>query len=201
MAENTRKLTRCERCLLLDKLCICSLVRPVCSRVPITLVLQWSEYWRPSNTGRLVAFTVRNCKLLLRGTPGITPNNDLGIAPTETPVLLFPGRGVEILNPAHLSRGLRLIVPDGTWREAGKIARRLQSKQMMRRVQLPDGIRSRYRLRKNPRSGGVSTLEAIAYACLILGDTEASDHLLGLFEIFVERLLSLRPPIRLVSNA
>ncbi|MBI1860692.1 MAG: DTW domain-containing protein [Deltaproteobacteria bacterium] len=189
---------RCSRCLLLSTLCLCSQLPSLRSRVRLSLMVQWSEYWRLSNSGRLAGLCLPKTQLLMRGKPGGTPLEDHTPNSDENCLLLFPGPGVEVLSPGLLDdRPTRLYVPDGTWREASKIARKTNFLRGMRRAQLPLGMSSRYRLRKAPRAGGVSTIEAIAEALAILGEAENADRLIEVLTLLVNCLGKRRPSMRL----
>ena len=196
--ENAEELRpRCSRCLLFPNLCICRSLPRLTSRFRFTLLLQWSEYWRLSNSGRLASLCLPNSQILVRGWPGREPLDHHRPDPDENNLLLFPGPGVEVLSPAALDeRRTRIFVPDGTWREASKIARKTTFLRGMRRVQLPEGSSSRYRLRKAPRPGGVSTIEAIAAALGLLGERENEAQLVTLLTLFAERLSAIKPAIR-----
>jgi DTW domain-containing protein YfiP len=85
-----------------------------------------------------------------------------------------------------------LIVPDGNWNQAQRMARRDPDARGALHVTLPAGEPSRYQLRRNPREGTLSTLEAIARALALLEGPGLEEPLLDLFDTFVTRSLSLR---------
>jgi DTW domain-containing protein YfiP len=88
-----------------------------------------------------------------------------------------------------------LIVPDGTWRQAHKMRRRLPGLAAIPCVILPEAGRTEYRLRSEHHVGGLATLEAIARALRVLeGDAGVTTEgaLLELFRIMVARTLWLR---------
>jgi DTW domain-containing protein YfiP len=85
------------------------------------------------------------------------------------------------------ARPLVLVVPDGSWSQARKIARRDPLAQGAEHVTLPPGAPSRYGLRRSPRAGGLCTLEAIARALGILEGGEVEPALLAVLETFVAR--------------
>jgi DTW domain-containing protein YfiP len=59
-------------------------------------------------------------------------------------------------------------------------------------VTLPDGPPTRYRLRREPREGGLATFEAIARALGILESTEVQAQLEAVFERMVAETLATR---------
>jgi DTW domain-containing protein YfiP len=88
-----------------------------------------------------------------------------------------------------------LIVPDGTWRQASKVRKRLRGLDDVPCVTLPPGPPSRYRLRFESRDDGLATIEAIARAFGILEGSHIEEALLGVFGAMVERTLWARGEI------
>jgi DTW domain-containing protein YfiP len=80
-----------------------------------------------------------------------------------------------------------LLVPDGNWNQARRIVRRDPDARDAEPVALPPGAPSRYGLRRAPREGAVSTLEAVARALGVLEGEEAERALTVLLDAFVER--------------
>ena len=83
-------------------------------------------------------------------------------------------------------RPLLLVVPDGTWRKARKLLYLNPELEALPRVTLPAGLTSRYRLRKAPMAGALSTIEAIAAALDILEAPNRFDELLRPFEVLIQ---------------
>ena len=82
--------------------------------------------------------------------------------------MLYPSEHARLLTHADARDDLVLVVPDGTWTQAGRIARRDPAAIGAEHVKLPDRGPSRYALRSTDRPGAVSTIEAIAHALAIL---------------------------------
>ena len=73
-------------------------------------------------------------------------------------------------------RPVVLIVPDGTWRQASKVKRRVPGLTGVPCVSVSGEARLRYRLRAEAHAHGLSTIEAIARAMGILeGERRAAD--------------------------
>jgi DTW domain-containing protein len=83
-----------------------------------------------------------------------------------------------------------LVVPDGTWRKARKLLYLNPLLAALPRVALPEGLTSRYRLRKAPMPGALSTLEAIVTALNGLEPSGSFDLLLKPFEALIEGQIS-----------
>ena len=103
--------------------------------------------------------------------------------------LLFPGDDAQLIQSGAASDDslpLLLVVPDGTWRKARKLLHLNPLLAQLPRVTLPEGAVSRYRLRKAPGPGALSTLEAIVQALEILEAPTSFAPLLRPFEALIE---------------
>ena len=87
------------------------------------------------------------------------------------PLLLFPFEdATPIADAARIldGRPVVLIVPDGTWRQASKVRRRVPGLADVKCVSVSGEGRLPYRLRAEAHAHGLSTIEAIARAMAIL---------------------------------
>jgi DTW domain-containing protein YfiP len=108
-----------------------------------------------------------------------------GEGATTCAYVLFPSEEAVSLQEAK-ARGLRsLIVPDGTWTQAKRMARRDPSCVGLPHVRLEVSAPSRYRLRRNARPDGLCTFEAIAEALRALDHEDIADAMLLAFEHWV----------------
>jgi DTW domain-containing protein YfiP len=85
-----------------------------------------------------------------------------------------------------------MIVPDGSWRQASKARRRIPGLDAAECVTLPPGPPTRYRLRREPKDGGLATFEAIARVLGILESAAVQAELEAFFERMVETTLATR---------
>jgi DTW domain-containing protein YfiP len=82
-----------------------------------------------------------------------------------TLVVLFPGHGAKPLTPelvAALPSPPALVVPDGIWRQAGRMVKRLPLLAAAAKVALPARAFARSALRRNRPGHRMSTYEAVA---------------------------------------
>jgi DTW domain-containing protein len=185
---------RCGTCQLHARLCICGLVPRLCTRTQVVLLVHHREARKPSNTGQLAA------RCLVRSAVHIVGQRHQLIAAPQPnhglPLVLFPDSDAEpIENYASSPVAISLLVPDGNWSQASKMRRRGPGLESVRCVTLPDTGPSEYRLRAEPRRGGLATFEAIARALRILeGETgpEIERAMLAVFRVMVERTLWFR---------
>jgi DTW domain-containing protein YfiP len=142
------------------------------------------------NTARLAALGLCNCELLI--AEQLPQLSSLLGDPAYQACLLFPGEGAQPLSivsdraASTDARPLLLVVPDGTWRKARKLLYLNPLLEALPRVALPEGLSSRYRLRKAPLPGALSTLEAIVTALNVLEAPQSFELLLKPFEALIE---------------
>lgn len=194
MSRRDNTADRCPRCRLLGALCVCDLIPapPLVTATRLVLVLHRYEARKPTNTGQLAAACLANHEIVERGHEG-EPSAPIAIAPGTRGLLLFPADDATVLAPTD--QPVTLIVPDGTWRQAARVRSRVPGLAELPCVVLPPGAPSRYRIRSEPRAGGLATIEAIARAFALLGEAEASAAMERVFAAAVERTLWSRGAI------
>ncbi|MBJ9978284.1 DTW domain-containing protein [Pseudomonas sp. S75] len=177
---------RCERCQRPLAQCLCPLIPTLPSRTRVLLLQHPSETGHALNTARLAALGLCNAELKVGevfeslaqwlATPGYRP------------VLLFPGEQAQVVTDYGHRKAppLLLVVPDGTWRKARKLLHLNPLLQALPRVTLGEVGPSRYRLRKAPAAGALSTIEAVVQALNALEAPACFDALLQPFEALIE---------------
>ena len=171
---------QCPRCQRPSSHCLCSLIPSLDSSTQVLILQHPIETAHALNTARLVALGLRNAQLRV-GEVVTLPVDE------RDNYLLFPGvDAIALESLAGGERPLRLIVPDGTWRKARRLLHLNPELAALPRVSLPAGLVSRYRLRKAPVPGALSTIEAIVTALNILEGGGRFDQLLRPFEALIE---------------
>ncbi|KAB0495008.1 tRNA-uridine aminocarboxypropyltransferase [Pseudomonas moorei] len=176
---------QCSRCLRPQSHCLCPLIPRLDSRTRVLLLQHPSEVNHALNTARLAALGLSNAELIV------------GEVFEDLPALLNqPGYQARLLFPAEDALPLRacaasdepilLVVPDGTWRKARKLLHLNPLLAALPRVTLAEGGVSRYRLRKAPVPGALSTIEAIVQALETLEAPTSFGQLLRPFEALIE---------------
>lgn len=178
---------QCPRCCRPLERCLCALIPQLHSRTRLLILQHPSEVKHALNTARLAALGLCNGELRVGEVFEDLPA--LLAQPGYRACLLFPGEGA--LPVAHYAeqvgeQPLLLVVPDGTWRKARKLLHCNSLLAALPRVTLAPGLQSRYRLRKAPMPGALSTIEAIACALDILEAPQRFDALLQPFEALIE---------------
>jgi DTW domain-containing protein YfiP len=179
---------QCPRCLRPQTHCLCPLIPSLDSRTRVLLLQHPSEVNHALNTARLAALGLTNAELIV------------GEVFEDLPALLNrPGYRARLLFPADDAQPMQaygesdepllpllLVVPDGTWRKARKMLHLNPLLAALPRVTLAEGGVSRYRLRKAPGPGALSTIEAIVQALQTLEAPASFEPLLKPFEALIE---------------
>ena len=177
-------MTKCPRCLLQQRVCLCSEVPAIATRTRIVIVRHHLERHRSSNSGRLAHLALPNSEIIDHGGSG----GPAALTNLDGAWLLFPEG--EPVHTVPVPPPRQLIVLDATWSQARRMYRKLDVLRGLPLLRLPDEEMPRARLRESPGPGRVSTIEAIARALRLLeGDAPAS-ALEQLFAVAVRRAQS-----------
>ncbi|MDZ4336449.1 MAG: DTW domain-containing protein [Pseudomonas sp.] len=178
---------QCPRCTRPTERCLCALIPCLPSRTRVLILQHPSEVKHALNTARLAALGLSNAELLVGEV--FESLAALLQQPGYRACLLFPGEQAQALlefAEQHSDLPLLLVVPDGTWRKARKLLHLNPLLAALPRVVLPAGLQSRYRLRKAPMPGALSTIEAIVTALNTVEAPVCFDALLKPFEGLIE---------------
>lgn len=181
---------------MLGRLCVCSLIPdpPLATRTRVVLLMHRAENWKSTNTGRIATACLANSEIIVRGYEG-RPSEPLAWTEAVQPLLLFPFEDAKPLGDAARTldgRPVVLIVPDGTWRQASKVRRRVPGLADVPCVSVSGEARLPHRLRAEAHAHGLSTIEAIARAMAILEGEDVQRTLERVFRSMVERTLWTR---------
>jgi DTW domain-containing protein YfiP len=174
---------RCPRCERPLNHCLCALIPRLENRTRVLLLQHPSEVGHALNTARLAALGLADAELLVG-----EDFSGLDLSDWDA-WLLFPGESAVALaelaaQPVDKPR--LLVVPDGTWRKARKLLHLNPNLAALPRVVLPEGLTSRYRLRKAPAEGALSTIEAVVHALDALDAPHSHADLLRPFDALIE---------------
>ena len=180
---------QCSRCLRPITHCLCALIPSLDSRTRVLLLQHPSEVSHALNTARLAALGLNNAQLVVGEVFEDLPT--LLNPPGYQARLLFPAEDAQPLQAyTSTDEPMLLVVPDGTWRKARKLLHLNPLLAALPRVTLAEGAVSRYRLRKAPGPGALSTVEAIVQALQVLEVPASFDALLTPFEALIEGQIS-----------
>lgn len=196
----TRRIERCPDCWLHLPSCLCAELPRLATATRLVLVMHHVELRRSSNTGRLAALAL-GAEVRVRGLPGeparILNASSADAQPAGRRFLLFPAENSRDLTSDDARGGpITLVVPDGSWKQASRAAKRDELAAGAEPVRLPPGPPGRYRLRHAPSDHALCTCEAIARAMAILEGPHrgplVEEAMMRALDLFVERTLALR---------
>lgn len=186
--------SHCSRCHLRREICVCTIMPTVQTQTEVLILRHVQEARRPSNTGRLVALAMPNSRILTCGGGdrlGLSPIDEKSLRSPRTWLLWPDGTGGR-LEMMDIDPPDRIVVLDATWRQARRFYSRLPVLRSMPLLALPAPDLNRNRLRRQHRSDGMSTIEAVAAAITRLEGAEVAQPLERLFDEVVRRTLTWR---------
>ncbi|MDY3563659.1 DTW domain-containing protein [Gemmata sp. JC673] len=182
-----RDQTPCPACRLPGWLCVCPLAPRIATRTPLLLVAHVHDLGRTTNTLRLLSLAARNATILAHGAFPAPADPGSHVPAGTTPIVLFPGHGAKPLTPelvAGLPSPPALVVPDGNWRQASRMVKRIPLLAGAVKVELPSRALAGLALRRNRLGHRMSTYEAVA------------EPLLDFYRRAVDRMLMVRGKLR-----
>ena len=161
--------------------CICDAIPSIPTRTRIVVIRHCKEALRSTNSVRVAALALPRCEVYDYGRRDEPLDADaLDLAGAR---LLFPDRPGPPLDPEAPPR--TLVVVDGSWSQARRIAHRVPALIGMPRLGLPPPSRPPVRLREQPHPDGMATMEAIARALELLEGPAVSAPLDALYRTLV----------------
>lgn len=186
--------SHCLTCYMRRPICICPILPKIKTKTEFLILRHIWEAERPSNTGRLVALTMPNARIVSCGG-----GTRIGLAPLDETLLQEPGTcllwpdgpAVKTAAPDFIPPK-RVVVLDATWHQARRLFRQTPALRALPRLALPVPEKHRDRLRDQRRPDGMSTIEAVAAAVALLEGHHVAEPLERLYDEVVRRTTSLR---------
>jgi DTW domain-containing protein YfiP len=195
MGTRSKRSARCPQCRLHLNLCICSVIPRFDLATRLILVMHRREMSKPTATGPLALAVLANSDLRIQGDRDNPPDfRDLATEGRRT-LLLYPGEGAPVLSRTFLNgdpRPVNLVVPDGSWRQAARMGKRLPGLEHATMVRLPEGAKTDWGVRRESHPAGLATFEAIARAVGIIDSPDVQDRMEALFRLMVARTMAAR---------
>jgi DTW domain-containing protein YfiP len=184
------------------EICLCPQIAQTRARVEglkprsrVSILMHHRERYLTTNTARLATLVLPDCSLQLRGLERTPFDPSKMLDPGFESLFLYPSADAQVLSPellASFSKPINLIVPDGSWRQAAKVAKREAWVGPLTKVILPVMGPSRYQLRNEPKEHGLATFEAIARALGIIEGEALQKEMEAIFDELVARTLRSR---------
>ncbi len=177
------------------RLCICPSIPRLNLATRLVLVMHRREFKKTTATGPLALQVLSNSELRIHGHLDRPLDfSDLAAGDRRT-LVLYPGDDVPELSASFLDRDDRpvtLVVPDGSWRQASKMGRRLPGLEHAEMVRLPEGPGTSWGIRRESHEHGLATFEAIARALGVIESPAVQSDMENLFRLMVRRTLETR---------
>ena len=195
MGQRSKRAPRCDVCRMHCALCLCAECPRLALATRVVLIMHHREVSKTTATGPHALRALESSRLCVHGQRGAPLDLGAEHLPERRVLLLFPREDAKLLTSELLARDARpvtLLVPDGNWRQASRASRRIAGLAQAECVSLAVGPPSRYRLRHEPKVGGLATFEAIARALGVLESSAVQQQLEAFFERIVAATLSTR---------
>jgi DTW domain-containing protein len=199
----------CSACGFSLKTCYCAQIKIFDPGITFAILIHQLEIERKIATGRMAHLALEN-SLLLKGHDYSEHStiNELIANPQHQCVVLFPGQNSINLSRLSLNeknnlfpdnKKLIIFVVDGTWSTARQTMHLSKNLKTLPRISFEPSHPSNFRIRKQPQSEYLSTIEAIHETIELLGDIKGleqqnrpHDKLLQVFNYMVEKQLSFQ---------
>lgn len=175
--------------------CICAHTPRLNLKTRLILVMHYTELTKPTATAILALNALTNSEYRLHGQMNQPLSLDDLNDPARRVLVLYPDPGAATLSREFLEqddRPVSLLVPDGTWRQTGRMRGRLLSLPFAETVKLPPGAPGEWTIRKPQISQQLSTYEAIARAYGIVESPDVQEQLESVFRLMVQRIRQSR---------
>jgi DTW domain-containing protein YfiP len=183
----------CPRCCLQLEICVCSALPCVEARTEIVLIRHITEQLVTSNTGRFAALALPKSRILAYGGGELFDAGPLAGPKTALLYCSSPRSSPRSSPPRPLPFvPERLIVLDGSFRQARRMYKRVPELRELPEFSLPAPRVTPTRLRRPTQPDGMSTIEAIAAALSALEGPELAAPLWALHAELVSRADRMR---------
>lgn len=175
----------CEGCRLHPDRCICFDLPVLDLKTRVSLVIHAKELKRTTNSGSLALRALRNGEMYVRGEGSAKLDLSPLLDPAYVPLFFYPSEDAVELSEefaGSLGKPVHLIVPDGNWRQAGKVRHRHPELKGVQTVKITAKNESLQHLRREHFPEGMSTLEAIARALRFFEGEEVYQSLNFLYQ-------------------
>lgn len=165
----------CANCQYPISHCLCEFLSPAVHATGVIVLQHPSEVKNAKNTVRLLNLVSSNCQTLVGETEQDFAELKQQIlrSPSDYVVLFPDATALRLrLNDGSAPAFKYLIVIDGTWKKAKKILFQNTWLNDLVKVSFDQSFQSQYQIRSSKVEGGLSTIEAVAFA---LNQIEAVD--------------------------
>ena len=182
----------CNQCGLPIINCICNKFAKVCTKAKLWILSSEREFYRPSNTARLLKLINPDSTEIFQWERMKSPEQLVENIRTErySAFVLFPTENEELetrkVEFEPTKKIPAFIILDGTWKEARKIFRKSDYLKGLPIVSLEPTHTSNYDLRKGATEGDLCTIEAAIEILKINGEMYSSQAIEDYYKLFLK---------------
>lgn len=170
----------------------------------IAVVQHIGERFKPTNTGRLLVRMIEGAKLSYFGMREPPFDTSPFTDPEVAWHMVFPREGTPVMDAEQRAamrreagaRRLGFVLLDGTWHQCSRMSRRVPAVKDFPCVALPEGPPSRWGVRTQHDTRGLSTFEAGTRLIAMLEGRHAAEPLQRIFHTIAARLLFMKGKLR-----
>lgn len=187
----TKLYDSCDKCGIPTINCICNKVNKIKSQSKILILSTEREFYRPSNTARLLQLINSDSTEIFLWERTKKPEKLIEYIKDDrySTFLLFPAedaeskkRKIEYLDTDKIPA---FIIIDGTWKEARKIFRKSDYLKELPIISLELNYKSEFDIRKGSAEGNLCTVETAIEVLRLNGETENSLAVKDLYKLFL----------------
>lgn len=187
----------CPDCRTQMWLCICNTIKPLDIKTKIQMIVHFREAHKASNSAKIIKMGIKDVGWHVYGRKDNSINLFDLILPDRKNLILFPSVHARSLESLSFDQSdlINLIVPDGSWSQAARIASKFHDVDEVIFISLNNQHLSNYKLRYNPNQNRICTFEAVVQVLSCLEPKIDFRGIDNLFRIMVDRQLWLRGKI------
>lgn len=188
----TRLYESCNECGLPIINCICNKSAKVRSRAKLLILSSEREFYRPSNTARLLKLINPDATKIFLWERTKSPQQLIEYINSEkyTTFVLFPAENEELEKRKEefepTDKIPAFIIIDGTWKEARKIFRKSEFLKDLPIVSIESNKASNYDLRRGAAKGNLCTIETCIEILKMNGEFETSQAIDDYYKLFLK---------------
>ena len=183
------KIERCSGCYLPALNCLCSDKPNVKAAAVFWLLTHNDEYYKPTNTGRLIVDSIQGSRVFKWSRTEPDPDFMCALLDLKyAPCIVFPSGDSyqqRMIDSAALAGKIpAFIILDGTWRQARRMFRLSRYLDHLPVIEPSGGAVSRYQLRQSAQEHHLCTAEVGASMLREVQDFGSADVLDAYFDLF-----------------
>ena len=192
------RLVRCSECLLGIENCLCKLPVTRTNDFAVAFIMAHGEYFKPSNTGQLIANVVQQNYAFRWFRTSVDPQLSTLLTDSRyVPIVIFVHDNIATERQIHSIEQIELktsqqflfIFIDGTWKQAKKMMNKSPYLDSLPVLQISADVISKYLLRKASHEHHLATAEVAFNLFRQIGADEAATSLEYLYSEFKRRYL------------